>query len=135
MRDGLTRKLSARERDDGFETFLAEFRASIVVVEGPASGMEYEVESPRVSLGRGPGVDLAFPDPSMSKVHAEVEWSAGRLRLRDLGSMNGVRVNGAAAQVADLKHGDRFALGEHVFRLVLEQRQREPRTYVLPDDD
>jgi len=135
MRDGLTRKLSAQEPEDGFETFLAEFRASIVVVEGTASGMEYGVERPRVSLGRGPGVDFAFADASMSKVHAEVEWSAGRLRLRDLGSMNGVRVNGAAVQVADLKHGDRFQLGEHVFRLVLEQRQREPRTYVLPDDD
>ena len=134
MRDGLTRKLSAPEREDGFDAFLAEFRAAIVVVEGPASGMEYAVERPRVSLGRGPGADLAFADPSMSKVHAEVEWSGGRLRLRDLGSMNGMRVNGAAVQVADLKHGDRFELGEHAFRLVLEQRRREPRTYLLADD-
>lgn len=134
MRDGLTRQLPTRERDEGFEAFLADFRASIVVVGGGASGMEYEVERPRTTLGRGPGVDLSFADASMSKVHAELEWSGGRLRLRDLGSMNGVRVNGAVVPVADLKHGDRFQLGEHVFRLVLEPREREPRTYVLPDD-
>jgi pSer/pThr/pTyr-binding forkhead associated (FHA) protein len=134
MRDGLTRKLATRERNDGFEVFLAEFRASLVVAQGPAAGMEYEVERPRTTLGRGPGVDLSFADASMSKVHAELEWSAGRLRLRDLGSMNGVRVNGAPVQVSDLKHGDRFELGEHVFQLVLEPREREPRTYLLPDE-
>jgi len=134
MRDGLTRKLATPLRRDGFEAFLGEFRATIVVVEGRASGMEYEVEETRTTLGRGPGVDLAFEDASMSKTHAELEWSVGRFRLRDLGSTNGVRVNGAAVQVCDLKHGDRFQLGEHVFRIVLEQREREPRTYVLPDD-
>jgi pSer/pThr/pTyr-binding forkhead associated (FHA) protein len=134
MRDGLTRKLETPPRDDGFEAFLGEFRAALVVAEGPAAGMEYEVERPRTTLGRGPGVDLAFADASMSKAHAELEWGAGRLRLRDLGSMNGVRVNGAPVQVSDLKHGDRFQLGEHVFRLVLERRERAPRTYVLPDE-
>jgi len=36
-------------------------------------------------------------------------------------------------QVAELEHGDRFQLGEHVFQLVLERRRREPRAYVLPD--
>jgi len=133
MRDGLTRKIATRDRNDGFEAFLAEHRATIVVVEGPASGMEYELLSPRTTLGRGPGVDLAFADAAMSKVHAELEWSAGGLRLRDLGSMNGTRVNGAVVQVGELKHGDAFQLGEHAFRLVLEPREREPRTYVLPD--
>ena len=133
MRDGLTRKLATPRRDDGFEAFLADFRASVVVVAGPAAGMEYELEAPRTTLGRGPGVDLAFADASMSKVHAELEWSTGRLRLRDLGSMNGVQVNGAPVPVCEQKHGDRFQRGEHVFRLVLEQRERAPRTYVLPD--
>ena len=47
--------------------------------------------------------------------------------------MNGVQVNGAPVQVAELEHGDRFQLGEHVFQLVLERRRREPRAYLLPD--
>ena len=133
MRDGLTRKLAIRERDADFTRFLAEFRASLVVLEGGIAGVEHEIERPRTSIGRGPGVDLAFQDPAMSKEHACLEWADGRLRLRDLGSMNGVRVNGALVQVTDLKHGDRFQLGEHVFQLVLEQRRREPRAYLLPD--
>ena len=133
MRDGLTRKLAVGERDAGFTRFLADVRASLVVLEGGVAGAEHEIERPRTSLGRGPGVDLAFPDPAMSKEHACLEWAGGGLRLRDLGSMNGVRVNGAEVQVCDLKHGDRFQLGAHVFQLVLEQRRREPRAYVLPD--
>lgn len=133
MRDGLTRKLEIGERNSDFARFLAEFRACLVVVEGGVAGSEHEIDRPRTSLGRGPAVDLVFPDPAMSKEHASLEWAGGALRLRDLGSMNGIRVNGAEVQVADLKHGDRFQLGEHVFQLVLEQRRREPRTYVLPD--
>jgi len=133
MRDGLTRKLEIGEQDSGFTRFLAEFRASLVVLEGGVAGAEHEIVEPKTSIGRGPDVDLAFPDAAMSREHASLEWADGQLRLRDLGSMNGIRVNGAAVQVADLKHGDRFQLGEHVFQLVLEQRRREPRAYVLPD--
>jgi pSer/pThr/pTyr-binding forkhead associated (FHA) protein len=69
----------------------------------------------------------------MSKEHAALEFSGGGIRLRDLGSMNGLRVNGGATKVADLKNGDRFQIGEHEFQFVLEQRRRQPRTYVLPD--
>jgi pSer/pThr/pTyr-binding forkhead associated (FHA) protein len=133
MRDDRTRKLAAGERRPDFTRFVAEFRAVVAVLEGDAAGTEYEIQAPRTTLGRGPGVDLAFPDPAMSKRHACLEWAGGGLRLGDLGSTNGVRVNGAAVQVAELKHGDRFQLGEHVFQLVLERRRREPRIYVLPD--
>ncbi len=134
MRDGRTRKLAAGERQPEFTRFLAEFRAVVAVLEGGAVGSEFEIEKPRTTLGRGPGVDLAFPDPAMSKQHACLEWAGGGLRLGDLGSTNGVRVNGALTVVTELKHGDRFQLGEHVFQLVVERRRKEPRTYVLPDE-
>jgi len=133
MRDGRTRRLAASGRDAAFDRFLAESRAALAVLEGPAAGMEYPIESPSVSLGRGPGVDLAFPDPAMSKQHACIEWAAGRLRLRDLGSTNGVIVAGERVAARELAHGDRFQLGEHVFQLVVEKRRREPRTYLIPD--
>ena len=133
MRDGRTRKLAAGDRRPEFTRFLAEFRAVVAVLAGGAAGSEHEIESPRTTLGRGPGVDLAFPDPAMSKQHACLEWVGGGLRLGDLGSTNGVRVNGGLVQVAELEHGDRFQLGEHVFQLVLERRRREPRAYLLPD--
>jgi pSer/pThr/pTyr-binding forkhead associated (FHA) protein len=133
MRDGRTRKLALGERRAKFTRFLAEFRATLAVVAGKAVGMEYELERPQTTLGRGPEVDIAVPDPAMSKQHACVEWAGGGLRVRDLGSTNGVRVNGELVEIAELAHGDRFELGEHAFQLVLEKRRREPRTYLLPE--
>jgi pSer/pThr/pTyr-binding forkhead associated (FHA) protein len=134
MRDGRTRKLAVRERRARFTRFLAEFRATLAVVEGRAAGLEHQIASPRVTLGRGPGVDFAVPDPAMSKQHACIEWAGSGLRVRDLGSTNGVRMDGSPIEIAELGHGDRFELGEHCFQLVLEKRERAPRTYVLPED-
>jgi hypothetical protein len=48
--------------------------------------------------------------------------------------MNGILINGSEAKAADLKNGDRFQLGEHVFQFVLEKRPKRPKTYVLSDE-
>ena len=77
---------------------------------------------------------LVLSDDSMSSEHAVLEFSGAGVRLRDLGSMNGCRVNGANVQAADLKHGDRIELGSSAFQFLLEQRRRAPRTYVIESD-
>lgn len=113
--------------------FFVRFRAAIVVVEGGAEGTEYTLQSDRVTLGRGPGVDLPFEDSCMSRQHVALELAKEGFRLRDLGSTNGVVLNGTQVDVARLKHGDRFTLGEHTFQYVVEERERAPRVYELPD--
>jgi pSer/pThr/pTyr-binding forkhead associated (FHA) protein len=133
MRDGRTRRVEVDDEVPGFEKFLAHWRACVVVLSGGAEGTEREIEAPSIVIGRGPTSDWMFADETMSKEHAALEFSGGGIRLRDLGSMNGLRVNGSDTKVADLKNGDRFQLGEHEFQFVLEQRRRQPRTYVLPD--
>ena len=133
MRDGRTRKLASRGSDTCFSEYLAGQQISIVIVEGGETGQEFALEQERTTLGRGPGVDLAFADSAMSREHAAIEFTSEGFRIRDLGSMNGVLVNGASLRVGDLKHGDHFQLGAHVFRLLIEERMREPRTYVLPE--
>jgi pSer/pThr/pTyr-binding forkhead associated (FHA) protein len=133
MRDGRTRKLASQAEGDGFASHCERWRAAIVVVEGGEAGAEFDLDRERITLGRGPGVELAFADDAMSRQHAALEFADGSFRIRDLGSMNGLRLNGAQVQAADLAHGDRFQLGEHVFRFLLEERRREPRTWVLPE--
>ena len=131
MRDGSTRKMRSSGEAGGGDVFLSRFRASVVIVSGLAEGSEYTLDKPVQTLGRGPGVDLAFNDNAMSKKHASLELSSGGFRVRDLGSTNGLLVNGASAQSADLKHGDRFQIGEHVFQYVVEERTAGPKTYVV----
>ena len=127
---GSSKRLRATQ---SFPDFLANHRAAIVVLSGDAAGSEFTLDEPKVSLGRGPDVDLTFDDSAMSREHVVIEFSDGGFRIRDLGSMNGTQVNGEVIKVADLDHGDRLRIGEHVFQFILEKREPVPKTYVLPD--
>ncbi|MHC4448178.1 MAG: FHA domain-containing protein [Planctomycetota bacterium] len=128
-----TRKLPKPRSDGGPARFLARFQASLVILSGGASGIEYTLDQETISLGRGPGVDLAFDDPAMSRAHAALELVEGGFRIRDLGSTNGIRLNDDPVQVAELKHGDRFQLGDHTFQYVLEERESQPHPYDLSE--
>ncbi|MEE8580477.1 MAG: FHA domain-containing protein [Myxococcota bacterium] len=133
MQDGQTRKLTRSGDSSAAKTFFDRYRAFLVSVAGTTAGNEYPLERDRVSLGRGPGVDLAFDDSTMSREHAAFELVEGGIRVRDMASTNGVLLNDSATLVAVLKNGDRIQIGEHVFQYVVEERERTPRTYVLPD--
>lgn len=128
MKDGHTTKLPRGETLG--RIFLASHRAALVVLEGASAGAEYEIRENGVTVGRGPGVDIAVPDQAMSKTHAAFEPAANGVRVRDMGSTNGIAVNGARVDAADLKHGDRIEIGAHVFQFLLESAERVP-TYDL----
>jgi pSer/pThr/pTyr-binding forkhead associated (FHA) protein len=121
MNDGRTRKLELHEvgRKAGF---LDKNQAALVVAAGPLGGTEHVLEKDRVTLGRGPGVDVLLDDASVSHQHATLELVAAGYRIRDLGSTNGVRVNGVSVAAADLEHGDRLEIGALAFRYVVEAR-------------
>jgi len=131
MRDGRTvKRTGAGARDAGFEAW----RATLVVVAGPAAGSEHRLATPRVVLGRGPAVGIELVDGEISQQHAVVEFVAGEgFRVVDLGSTNGTRVNGEAVTSQTLEHGDRVEIGRHVVQLVLEKRDAAPRVWALDD--
>ena len=135
MRDGYTRRIDRVElEEDAFEEFMKKWEASITIVAGGPEGSEYLLEKPTTSMGRGADVDLTFDDQTMSREHAVVEFSGVGFRVRDLGSMNGIIVNETEAKVGDLKSGDRFQVGQHVFQFVLSKRQSGPKTYVIDEE-
>jgi pSer/pThr/pTyr-binding forkhead associated (FHA) protein len=126
-------RIAARGLD--LATFLTGNRAAIQILAGPATGMEYEVDQPRVTIGRGPGVDLAFDDPDMSRAHACVELGPDGYMLRDLSSGAGTILNDAPVQATLLKDGDSFRVGSHVFGFAVEPRGRDLLPYdVFPDE-
>ncbi len=132
MDDGSTRKIQRRGGKGPETEFLDTLRATLIQVSGEAAGSEYELKTDRVTLGRGPDVDITFDDTAMSREHAALELAKEGFRLVDLGSTNGVLVNGTSVSAADLKHGDRFQLGDHIFQYVLEERERSPREFEVP---
>ena len=133
MKDGFTKALKDSNKLANFEDFHGEYSIKLVVVAGATAGNEHVMETGRVTIGRGPGVDIEFADEAMSRQHAVIEFSNGVLHARDLGSTNGIACNGAPIQAAMLEHGDQLTIGEHTLQLLVEQRNTEPETYVLSD--
>ena len=63
-------------------------------------------------LGRSREADVVVDDPNVSRRHAEVRPSGGSWIVRDLGSTNGVKVNGRRIQgPQSLRAGDTIELG------------------------
>jgi pSer/pThr/pTyr-binding forkhead associated (FHA) protein len=130
MRDGLTKQ--QKSLDEGRQG-IAGWTATLVEVAGGAEGTEHPVDVERVVVGRGPDADLVFDDDEMSAQHACFEHTRGGFCVTDLGSTNGTRVNGESIGSRVLAHGDRVELGGHVFHLLLEKREKPPRTWLIDD--
>jgi hypothetical protein len=74
----------------------------------------------RVLIGRSRDCDLTLDDPNVSRRHAELRNEDGRWIVTDLGSTNGVKVNGRRVEEAELQAGDELALGLARLRFELE---------------
>jgi len=88
-----------------------------------------------LSLGRSSDNDLVLRDFSVSRHHARVEEDETGLRIVDLDSTNGVKVNGTFVSSSVLAAGDSLAIGS--FQLLVEDSAVESSglssaTYVRP---
>jgi hypothetical protein len=91
---------------------------------------EFDLAGPDVVLGRSPECHVTLEDPLVSRRHARVIIDGESAVIHDLGSRNGVRVNGRRIQEPmRLKDGDRLRLGtqELVF-FAVSRDERVART-------
>jgi len=73
-----------------------------------------------LTIGRSRDADISLIDDKVSRAHACIRHSDGQFFLKDLGSRNGVFLNGEKIESdVPLKPGDRIQVGATVF--VLEQ--------------
>jgi hypothetical protein len=84
-----------------------------------------------VTIGRLPECDIVTADPNVSRRHAEIRVVDGRIRVVDLGSLNGTQINGRGVPTGDLGaeavSGDRINVGALVLRLDLSPGEISPR--------
>jgi FhaA, N-terminal domain/FHA domain len=73
----------------------------------------------RVVLGRSRECDITVNDPNVSRRHAELRREDGGWAVRDLGSTNGIKLNGQRSRGGRLNPGDEITLG--LSRLTFEQ--------------
>jgi anti-anti-sigma factor len=87
----------------------------LTVVNGPGSLTSRSFLLPasrRLVIGRLASSDIPLRDPTVSREHAELQSNGnGRWTIRDLGSRNGIAVNGRVTPAAELADGDRIDIG------------------------
>jgi len=92
---------------------------ALVAYAGAALGRVFPLAAGQVIVGRAPDSGLPLLDGEVSRQHARFRVDEGRVLVEDLDSTNGTRVNGNLVRgLAELRPGDRIAIGGHVLKLV-----------------
>ena len=82
----------------------------------------YVLDGPKASIGRSKDTDCVLRDPNVSRRHAELRQAeTGDWQIVDLGSTNGVKVNGRRVSSSRLRPGDEVTLGTTTFQFDIEQ--------------
>jgi hypothetical protein len=75
------------------------------------AGKKQEITAPRVVLGRARECEVRIADVNVSRRHAELLQEGATYWINDLGSTNGVVLNGREVERERLRDGDRITLG------------------------
>src|SRR5262249_58029544 len=84
------------------------------------------VDKPILLLGRHPECDIQIDSRKISRRHCCIAQVSDYLVVRDLGSTNGVRINGVRVVEGRLAAGDELTLGSHRYRLSWESAAAAP---------
>src|SRR5215207_4458786 len=82
----------------------------------------YVLDGPRATIGRSKSVECVLSDPNVSRRHAELRRAeSGDWQIVDLGSTNGIKVNGRRVASTRLSPGDQVTVGTTTFHFDIEQ--------------
>ena len=94
---------------------------------------ELEFDRDTITLGRHSTSDIHVVDKKASRHHAKIEIVDGEVRVTDLGSNNGTKVNGESIVTHLLTEGDEISIGATTIKVNLldfpampEKSQEEP---------
>jgi pSer/pThr/pTyr-binding forkhead associated (FHA) protein len=85
------------------------------------------LQRPVLLIGRHPECDVRLDLPKISRRHCCVALAYERVMIRDLGSRNGLRVNGRLIDEARIYPGDEVAIGPLLYRYEVEGQAAAPR--------
>jgi pSer/pThr/pTyr-binding forkhead associated (FHA) protein len=85
------------------------------MVEGPGAPRLLPLLDDRYVVGRSLEASIHVPSGLLSREHMELARLEGEIRAEDLGSRNGVYLNGLRIHAAILRNGDVIQCGDVVF--------------------
>jgi hypothetical protein len=86
-------------------------------IGGPLSGQVVVLEAEVTTIGSVAGNTIVVADPAVSRHHVEIRHGDEALEVADLGSKNGIYVNGRRAARAPIAAGDIVRAGNTEFVL------------------
>jgi pSer/pThr/pTyr-binding forkhead associated (FHA) protein len=81
------------------------------IVSVTVNGERHPIDKRSVVLGRSRDCDIRVEDPNVSRHHAEIRQEGATYWVVDLGSTNGLEVNGKRVKRAKLEDADRVTMG------------------------
>src|SRR4029450_4154543 len=72
------------------------------------AGRKHEITKPSIVIGRSREADIRVTDVNVSRRHAELRQEGTAYWIVDLGSTNGLEVNGKQVERRRLRDGDRI---------------------------
>ncbi len=108
---------------------------TLVVTAGPLTGRTLPLERRELVLGRDDGCDIPLTSyVRLSRRHARLTPTTGGWKIEDLGSTNGVLLDGQRVQQADLRQGSVLKLGDFEARVELVQQFRPGAARTVVDN-
>lgn len=96
-------------------------QVKLKVLLGSSAGKEIKVIAPEFIIGRDEDCHLRPHSDTVSRKHCVIKLVDSQLTVRDLGSRNGVFVNGRKISAeTQLKAGDKLQIGKLQFEMVVD---------------
>ncbi len=86
------------------------------------------LDKPILLFGRHPECDIQLNSRKVSRKHCCIALVRDYLVVRDLGSTNGIRINGHRTLVGKLRSGDELTIGNFRYQVWMEGTNDAPRT-------
>jgi pSer/pThr/pTyr-binding forkhead associated (FHA) protein len=81
------------------------------------AGRDILIDQDMVVVGRHPSCDARLDSLRLSRHHCYLKREYGKLTVRDLGSTNGIQINGQRVEVGWLRPGDELCIAHLRFRV------------------
>jgi predicted component of type VI protein secretion system len=93
------------------------------------NGPNILLDKPILLVGRHPECDIQIDSRKISRRHCCIAQVSDYLVVRDLGSTNGVRINGIRMTESRLSAGDELTIGNHRYQIVWDANLVLPSTH------
>jgi len=121
-------------------TALPGEKPKLIIINGPKPGQIVNLEEGETIIGRSETATIMVDEPSVSREHGKIVLEENYCQILDMGSSNGVKINGVQIKEHYLSHGDTIELGNILIRfiaagawdLLLEQLQQQEALAAAP---